>query len=659
MFRSTIKKLKKEPIDKIMKKNLTITLLYLAISFPVFSQEPPFIEGELIIRLQNGQQIEKLVYDINHNYYKHDLLRVKKLLSKRLNIWLLQFDAGTADMDAVIVQVYRHKGVIAAQKNHLVSQRATVPNDTQFSSMWNMNNTGQAGGLVDADIDAPEAWDLTTGGITALGDTIVVAVIDGGFDLNHVDLNFWKNLNEIPGNSIDDDGNGYVDDYNGWNAYNSNGNIPSDAHGTHVAGTVGAKGNNGIGVTGVNWNVKVMPVAGSSGDEATVVEAYGYVLEMRALYNSSGGDSGAFVVSTNSSFGVNNGKPANFPIWCAFYDSLGAAGVLSAAATMNVNSDVDITSDIPTACPSDYMISVTNTTNTDLKNSGAAYGYTTIDLGAPGTNINSTTPGNTYSSTYTGTSMATPHVAGAIGLLYSVSCPSLAQLALVNPQAAALQVRQYLFDGVDSLPALSGITVTGGRLNLYNSVMEVVNNCSPENCFMPDFLQAANVTSSAATLNWSSISDSLFNVRYRQVGDTIWISDTTSSLSYGIANLIICTGYEFQAEAVCSIITSGYSASSVFNTSCVISIENVSFPSEAIKIYPNPAYGFVNILPGEGITDMQVEVLDVIGKTVQTGIIHSKTVKPNLLNLENLSKGIYLIRLYGEGWQYIEKLILF
>src|SRR5690606_9496705 len=144
-----------------------------------------------------------------------------------------------------------------------------------------------------------------------------------------------KNTDETPNNGIDDDNNGYVDDYDGWNAYNSTGNIPSANHGTHVAGIAGAIGNNEIGISGVNWNVKTMPIAGSSGNEATVVEAYAYALEMRARYNETDGDEGAFIVVTNTSFGVDMGDPTNFPIWCSMYDELGEVGILSCAATAN------------------------------------------------------------------------------------------------------------------------------------------------------------------------------------------------------------------------------------------------------------------------------------------------------------------------------------
>src|SRR5690606_7841154 len=146
-------------------------------------------------------------------------------------------------------------------------------------------------GIEGADIDATLAWDITTAGVTALGDTIVIAVIDEGFQLNHPDLiqNFFRNNSEIPNNGIDDDQNGYIDDVGGWNAFNNTGIIPQNSHGTHVSGIVSARGNNGAGVTGVNWVAKILPIAGSSGDESTVIAAYAYAAEMRILYDQTHG----------------------------------------------------------------------------------------------------------------------------------------------------------------------------------------------------------------------------------------------------------------------------------------------------------------------------------------------------------------------------------
>ncbi|MBP8754784.1 MAG: S8 family serine peptidase, partial [Chitinophagales bacterium] len=214
--------------------------------------------------------------------------------------------------------------------------RSTIPNDLSFPLQWNFYNDGTTGGIADADIDADEAWDITTGGLTALGDSIVIAVIDDGFDINHLDLNFWKNYNEIPSNGIDDDGNGYIDDFNGWNVLTETDVLDEYLHGTHVSGIAGAKGNNGFGVTGVNWDVKIMAVSiGLAVYESNALEAYAYVFDQRKLYDETNGEKGAFVVVTNSSFGIDYQLPEDYPIWCAMYDSLGRLGILNAAATIN------------------------------------------------------------------------------------------------------------------------------------------------------------------------------------------------------------------------------------------------------------------------------------------------------------------------------------
>jgi subtilisin family serine protease len=298
----------------------------------------------------------------------------------------------------------------------------------------------------------------------------VVAVVDIGFDLNHEDLDLWKNYEEIPGNGIDDDQNGYIDDYDGWNATLHNGEILTAEHGAHISGIIGAVGNNGIGVTGVNWNVKVMPVNSPTGIESGIVEAYGYILEMRARYNETNGQHGAFVVATNASFGVNQGDPDDYPLWGAMYDSLGHYGVLNTGATANVNWNIDIVGDVPTAFPSNFLITVTNTTNEDVKFSPAAWGPTTIDLGAPGYSIKSSTLDNTYWY-LTGTSMATPHVTGAISLMFATADAGFIQEYKNNPEGKILEIKDYILQTADVISSLDGLTVTGGRLNVYKAIL--------------------------------------------------------------------------------------------------------------------------------------------------------------------------------------------
>lgn len=403
----------------------------------------------------------------------------KKKLAQSINLWLIEFDANKIETNQGLSIVERSTSTILAQLNHTNLVVRNAPDDSLYNEQWAFENDGNNGGSGTADISANEAWDVTTGGLTTVGDTIVVAVIDGGFDLNHKDLvdNLFINHHEIPQNGIDDDNNGYIDDYQGWDTYSNDYTLPLDNHGTHVAGTVGAKGNNNIGVTGVNWNVKVLPIAGSSSLESTVIAAYGYVLDMRRKYNQTNGAEGAYIVSTNASFGVDYGQPSNYPLWCAMYDSLGYEGILSAGATANLPVDIDVVGDVPTACSSDFLVSVTNTTSSDVRNSGAAWGNQSIDIGAPGTQIYSLNLFDNYGNN-TGTSMATPHVAGAIGLMYSAACNSYFDPSLYSDGELALLMKEKLLsEGIDSVMSMVGQVSSEGRLNLYKAVLSVTDSC--------------------------------------------------------------------------------------------------------------------------------------------------------------------------------------
>ena len=458
-----------------MKKVLLSALAFLCLQLHA---QQNIIPGQMIVWMNKHSNANEVIQNLNQQNPGLDF-KAEQCLSLRYNIWLLNYNFQQNSYHKAITSLHNNAFIRIAQANHSnIILRDTCPNDTDFGDQWDMYNDGTNGGGGTADIDACGAWEYTKGGYTTTGDRIVAAVIDGGVDLNHPDLSVYINPGEIAGNSIDDDGNGYIDDVNGWNAGANNGNTNYsstwDSHGTHVCGTVGAKGNNNLGVTGINWDVDILTVKGSSGNESTVVAAYSYVAEMRARYNETNGAEGAFVVSTNSSFGVDNGDPADYPLWCAMYDTLGALGILSATATANNNVNVDNVGDIPTACPSDWMISVTNTTSNDTK-ATAGYGATTIDLGAPGTNIISTYPNDTY-DVLSGTSMATPHICGTVALMIAAACPQFINDYKTNPATMALVIKDLLLNqGVDQIPALNGITVTGGRLNLQKAIEAVVN----------------------------------------------------------------------------------------------------------------------------------------------------------------------------------------
>lgn len=463
-----------------MKAIIFILVLSVGFVSPLFSQSETHLDhvpGDIMVLLSPTTDVSVFCKEMFSQ--TGVVFEPEQKLAQSMNLWLIQFDADELETNKGLQLVERSASTIIAQLNHTNLVVRSAPDDSLYNQQWAFDNDGVNGGSGTADIAAEEAWDVTTGGLTTVGDTIVVAVIDGGFDLYHKDLvdNLFINHHEIPQNGIDDDNNGYIDDYQGWDSYSNDYTLPLDNHGTHVAGTVGARGNNNVGVTGVNWNVKVLPIAGSSSLESTVIAAYGYVLDMRRKYNQTNGAEGAYIVSTNASFGVDYGQPENYPLWCAMYDSLGYEGILSAGATANLPIDIDVVGDVPTACSSDFLISVTNTTSSDLRNSGAAWGFQTIDIGAPGTLIYSLNLFDNYGDN-TGTSMATPHVAGAIGLMYSAACNDYFDPSLYsNAQLALLMKEKLLTKGIDSIMSMTNQVSSEGRLNLYKSVMSVTESC--------------------------------------------------------------------------------------------------------------------------------------------------------------------------------------
>jgi len=361
-----------------------------------------------------------------------------------------------------------------AEPNYILHFADTVPNDPQFSNQWGHRNTGQLGGTPDADIDSVEAWDISVG-----SDSIVLALTDTGIDLTHPDLiaNIWTNPGEDPwldpydpttGNGVDDDLNGYVDD---WKGYDFNGpsplipirdNDPSDGvgHGTHCAGILAATGNNGMGVTGVSWNAKIMPlkIGPDSGLTLTVFVA------AQAIDYAVANGADIICASWGGLAGISTIRTA--------IDNAHSAGVLFVAAAGNFGINTDgFLKFYPASYDLDNIIAVAATDDNDELADFSNFGRTTVDVGAPGVGILSTMPTYEvfltqdpydYSTNYDyldGTSMATPFVAGALAVLISA-----------YPTETHMEIRDRLFSGVNQVPGLEGITVTGGRINLNNSI---------------------------------------------------------------------------------------------------------------------------------------------------------------------------------------------
>lgn len=351
-----------------------------------------------------------------------------------------------------------------------IEWRTTIPNDPSYINQRDMHLIGMA-----------QAWDISQGGLTAQGDTIVVAVIDEGFQLTHEDLvdNLWYNHQEIPNDGIDNDDNGYTDDFAGINIETGADDHEVDSHGTSVAGIIGGKGNNNKGMAGVNWHIRLMLISGAN-FESELIESYQYVLDMRKKYRQTNGTSGAFVVATNLSGGINNAMADDHPIWCGMYDMLGEEGILNVCAAPNQGISVDEQGDMPTTCTSEYMIAVTNVDVTDVLLGNAGYGIESIDLAAPGHGTLTTATDNVYKQ-FPGTSAAAPHVTGVIGLMYSTPCAAFLNGIKTNPSGIAEKVRDILFETAEPNNSLEGLIVTGGRLNAATAMEATVSeNCNAQ-----------------------------------------------------------------------------------------------------------------------------------------------------------------------------------
>jgi subtilisin family serine protease len=393
------------------------------------------------------------------------------------------------------------------EHNLFVHALETFPNDPDFNLLWGLYNTGQSNGAAGADIDVVSAWDTSTG-----SSEVVVAVIDTGIEYTHPDLaaNMWVNAAEIPHNGIDDDGNGFVDDVHGYDFYNDDADpIDDHFHGTHCAGTIGAKGNNGIGVTGVNWTVRLMAIkflsASGNGDTAGAVSAIQYAI-----------NNGAHVMS--NSWGGSGRSQALQDVILEAHN----AGIVFVAAAGNNGNDSIV---YPAAY--EKVIAVSATDHNDEKASFSSYG-TFIDVGAPGVYIYSTKLDGSYGYA-SGTSMACPHVAGLAALIKS-------QDTTLTPD----QVEYILETSADDLGDTGWDTFYGsGRINASWALQTVVQQ--------ETFFPTAGISSPAqsqivsgpaldilGTVSGTGFVD--YTVKYAAAGEATWnlITTATTPVSNGL-----------------------------------------------------------------------------------------------------------------------------
>ncbi|MCY2947669.1 MAG: S8 family serine peptidase [Planctomycetota bacterium] len=447
---------------------------------------------------------------------------------------------GFGNPAAIKNTIERLPSVASISTNNVV--RATEwSNDPESSKLWGLNNQGQVingvAGTPDADIDLPEALAHAT-----IQTQVVVGIVDTGIDYNHPDLrdNMWKNPGEIAGNNRDDDGNGFIDDVYGFNFVNNTGNpMDDDEHGTHVAGTIAASLNNSQGVAGIaSGAAKLMAIkfldANGSGTYANAIRALNYATMMSSR--------GVNLKVLNNSWGGYGTVPALEDA----VNATNAAGMLFVASAGNESNDNDGEfKAIPASYAASNIISVAATNNLDELVSFSNYGATTVDLAAPGVGILSTTPGNRYQS-FNGTSMAAPHVAGALALAWAC-----------HPDKTSTEIQDALFGSVDALDSLDGAVATGGRLNV-NNLLTALEDPILLAPLAPANLVVTDAGTDFIVLEWTDSSDNeeSFSIEISADGGETWDLigilelDTTTAR---IAGLESGSTYQFKVYASNSV----------------------------------------------------------------------------------------------------------
>jgi len=430
-----------------------------------------YVQGELLVGLKGdadvGEFASSAAGDIDKMgatmIVKKELHRCKSggagalrgVTSQRQ--WILTKFDGNQDIKEIRRTLLKNPRVSYVEPNYRVKADLT-PNDPQFGSQWALKNTGQSlfiggdtypGGTPGVDIDATAAWDITTG-----SDSVLVGIIDTGIDYRHEDLidNIWTNPGEIPGNSRDDDGNGYIDDVHGYDFVNNDSDpLDDNNHGTHVSGTIAAKGNNGIGVAGIAWKAKLVALkfldADGYGSTADAVEAlhYANIMDIPITNNSWGG------------YGYSQALKDEID----YAYSLGHI-VVAAAGNDGVDND-GYYMHYPSSYNSANIISVGATGRYDDYRPWSNYGQMSVDLAGPGSLILSTIldkyGGYDY---FSGTSMATPHVTGTAALLKACN-PALSMMEIKDIILGAVETNTIQFPEGQKV-------LTGGRLNAYNAL---------------------------------------------------------------------------------------------------------------------------------------------------------------------------------------------
>ena len=456
-----------------MKKVLSLGISLVLLSFalvptqPVYSQrrEPHsrYVDDQILVKFKANAEPagddEEFVADIFQTRGARAEPLSTTASGRQLQLVHLN---GRLSVDDAVERANADPRVEYAEPDYIVQASQTIPDDPYFTQMWGLSNLGCFFCPPDQpspNIDGPHAWDITTG-----SDDVVAVVLDTGVDIEHEDLaaNVWVNPNEISGNGIDDDGNGFVDDVNGWSFFNRTnkvfGSATEDLHGTHVAGSIGAVGNNGKGVTGVAWHVKLISLkflGGLNGQGSTgnAIKGINYAIDQR--------NRGVNVRVINASWG----GPGESNSLRDAITSAGNAGILFVCAAGNSGNDVAEHPDFPSSYGElPTCVSVAAMNSSDNLASFSNFGHSAVGVAAPGQSIISTTPRNQFApggsySSLSGTSMATPYVTGIAVLLWSH-----------EPSLTPAEVKQRIVATSEPIPALVSKVINSGRANAYDAL---------------------------------------------------------------------------------------------------------------------------------------------------------------------------------------------